>query len=83
MNLLETRENIKIESHPFFHIICDLIFMGIKKSRMAHSKKQSFSKSPISTFGSKISELSGKKLKKIKIPNKLKLQAIILTSNSY
>ena len=22
-NLLETRENIKIESHPFYHIICD------------------------------------------------------------
>ena len=22
-NLLETRENIKIESHPFYYIICD------------------------------------------------------------
>ena len=22
-NLLETRENIKIEPHPFYHIICD------------------------------------------------------------
>ena len=22
-NLLETMENIKMESHPFYHIICD------------------------------------------------------------
>ena len=22
-NLLETKENVKIESHPFYHIICD------------------------------------------------------------
>ena len=27
-NLLETRENIKIESHPFYHIICDWFSWG-------------------------------------------------------
>ena len=27
-NLLETRENIKIESHSFYHIICDKFSWG-------------------------------------------------------
>ena len=30
-NLLETRENIKIESHPFYHIICDWFSWGSSK----------------------------------------------------
>jgi hypothetical protein len=44
--LLETKENIKIESHPFYHII--FVGMKQKKIKMANSKKQIFSKSPIS-----------------------------------
>ena len=50
-NLLETRENIKIESHPFYHIICDWFswecFFLKKTSKMADSKKMSFSIPPI------------------------------------
>jgi hypothetical protein len=30
-NLLETKENIKIESHPFYHIICDWFSWGWSK----------------------------------------------------
>ena len=30
-NLLETRENIKIESHSFYHIICDRFSWGSSK----------------------------------------------------
>ena len=55
-NLLETRENIKIESHPFHHIICDWFLLGWskkkffflkKKSKMADFQNGRFSKSPI------------------------------------
>ena len=55
-NLVETRENIKIESHPFYHINCVLIFMGIKQKiffckkknpKWPFFKKGHFSKSPI------------------------------------
>ena len=51
-NLLETKENIKIESHPLYlsHNLW-LIFMGTKQFffsiKTAGPKKQSFSKSPI------------------------------------
>jgi hypothetical protein len=44
-NFLETRENIKISTHPFYHIKFGLIFMGMmekkidkKKFKMADSK---------------------------------------------
>ena len=33
-NLLETRENIKIESHPFYHIICDWFLWGSSKKKI-------------------------------------------------
>ena len=48
-NLLETRENIKIESHSFYHIICDRCSWGSskKKSKMADFQNGCFSKSPI------------------------------------
>ena len=52
--MLETRETIKIESHPFYQIICDWFswewsrcFFFQKKSQMADSKNRSFSKLPI------------------------------------
>ena len=32
-NLLGTRENIKIESHPFYHIICDWFSWGSRKKK--------------------------------------------------
>ena len=45
----ETRGNIKIESHPFYHMICDWFSWGWskKKIKMEDPKKLSFSKSPI------------------------------------
>ena len=45
-NLLETRENIKIESHSFYHIICDRFSWGSskKKSKMANFQNGRFSK---------------------------------------
>ena len=54
-NLLQIRENIIIESHPFYHLICYWFSWGwskksffLKKNiKMANSKKMSFSKSPI------------------------------------
>jgi hypothetical protein len=48
-NLLETRENIKIESHPFYHVICDRFSVGSSKknSKMAVFQNVRFSKSPI------------------------------------
>ena len=58
-NLLETRENIKIESHSFYHIICDRFSWGSskkkffflkKKSKMADFQNRRFSKSPILNF---------------------------------
>ena len=33
-NLLETRENIKIESHSFYHIICDKFSWGSSKKKL-------------------------------------------------
>ena len=50
-NLLETRENIKIESHSFYHIICDWFSWGSskknfflkKKSKMANFQNRQFS----------------------------------------
>ena len=49
-NLLETRENIKIESHPFYHIICDWFSWGSSKNIFFCKKKKSkladFSKWP-------------------------------------
>ena len=54
---LETRETIKIESHSFYHIICDkwpangdqakLFFFLKKKSKKADFQNVRFSKSPI------------------------------------
>ena len=38
-NLLETRENIKIESHPFYHIICDWFSWGSSKKNFFFEKK--------------------------------------------
>ena len=32
-NFLETRENTKIESHPFYHIICDWFSWGSSKKK--------------------------------------------------
>ena len=55
-NLLETSENIKIESHSFYHIICDwfswgsskkIFFFEKKKSKMADFQNGCFLKSPI------------------------------------
>ena len=55
-NFLETRENIKISTHPFYHINLGWfswewskkkIFFLKKKFKMADSKKAHFSKSPI------------------------------------
>ena len=45
-NLLETKENIKIASHPFYHIICDWCSWGWSKKKftMADSKKTEFFK---------------------------------------
>ena len=71
-NLLETRENIKIESHQFYHNLW-LIFMGIKqkfffcikKSKMADFSKwpifqnRRFSKSPIGPWVSRIDWCKG------------------------
>ena len=49
-NLLETRENIKIVSHPFYHIICDWFSWGSSKKKIFFCKKKSkmadFSKWP-------------------------------------
>ena len=53
-NLLETRENTKIEFHPFYPIICDWFWWGSskkkfflkKKFKMADSNKLSFSTLP-------------------------------------
>ena len=49
-NLVETRENIKIESHPFHHIICDWFLLGWSKKKIFFWKKKiqngRFSKSP-------------------------------------
>ena len=40
-NLLETKENIKIESHPFYQIICDWsIFMGTKQNYFLFFEKK-------------------------------------------
>ena len=40
-NLLETRKNIKIESHPFYHIICDWCLRGWnKKNNLKSFQKQ-------------------------------------------
>ena len=55
-NFLETRENVKILTHPFYHInlswfSCEwskfFFFFSKKKFKMADSKKAHFSKSPI------------------------------------
>ena len=55
-NFLETRENIKISTHPFYHINLGWFswewskkksFFSKKKFKMADSKKAHFSKSPI------------------------------------
>ena len=55
-NFLETKENIKISTHPFYHINLGWIswewsnfffFFFEKKFKMADSKKAHFSKSPI------------------------------------
>ena len=49
-NLLETRENIKIESHSFYHVIGDKFSWGSskkKKSKMADFQNGRFSQSPI------------------------------------
>ena len=50
-NLVETRENIKIESHPFHHIICDRFLLGWSKKKNFFLEKKiqngRFSKSPI------------------------------------
>ena len=39
-NLLETRKNIKIESHPFYHIICDWFSWESSKKRIFFWKKK-------------------------------------------
>ena len=44
-NLLETKDNIKIESHPFYHIICDWFSNGWsrkKKSKWPTQKTEIF-----------------------------------------
>ena len=55
-NFLETRENVKILTHPFYHINLSwfswewskkIFFFSKKKFKMADSKKAHFSKSPI------------------------------------
>ena len=55
-NFLETRENIKISTHPYYHINLGWFswewskkkyFFSKKKFKMADSKKAHFSKSPI------------------------------------
>ena len=38
-NLLETRENIKIESHSFYHLICDKFSWGSSKKIIFFWKK--------------------------------------------
>ena len=48
-NLLETRENIKIESHSFYHLICDKFSWGSSKKNFFLKKKNQngrFSKWP-------------------------------------
>ena len=56
-NLLETRENIKIKSHPFYHIIWDWFSWGwSKKNQNGGLKKTEIFNSPNSQyFFSKIS----------------------------
>jgi hypothetical protein len=39
-NLLETKENIKIESHPFYDIICDWFSWGSSKIFIFFDKKK-------------------------------------------
>ena len=39
-NFLETRENIKIESHPFYHIICDWFSCEWSKKKILFLKKK-------------------------------------------
>ena len=39
-NLLETRENIKIESHSFYHIICDRFSWGSSKKKIKNKQKK-------------------------------------------
>ena len=66
-NFLETRENITISTHPFYHINWGWfpwewskkkIFFSKKKFKMADSKKAHFSKSPIlKNFFAKISQM--------------------------
>ena len=52
-NFLKTRENIKISTHPVYHINLDwewskkLLFFFEKKIKMADSKKLSFSTLPV------------------------------------
>ena len=46
-NFLETRENIKILTHPSYHINLDWFWLEWSKNKMADSKKLRFSKSPI------------------------------------
>ena len=38
-SLLETKENIKIESHPFYHIICDWFLLGWSKKQKNLKKR--------------------------------------------
>jgi hypothetical protein len=47
-NLLETKENIKIESHPFYHKICDWFSWGWSKKKIQNGrlKKTEFFNSP-------------------------------------
>ena len=45
-NLLETRENIKIESHPFYHIICDWFSWGSSKKQQQHFFEKKIPKRP-------------------------------------
>ena len=56
-NLLETRENVKIESHPFYHIICNWFSWGSRKKiqngrffKMAVFQNRQFSKKICENF---------------------------------
>ena len=39
-NLMETKENIKIEAHPFYHIICNWFSWGSRKTNFCKKKIQ-------------------------------------------
>jgi hypothetical protein len=58
-NLLETRENIKIESHPFYHIICDWFSWGSSKKKIASSLWKSAKATWLSRMGRNFDDYPG------------------------